>query len=305
MIKIDLSKPTCMSPAVAVPEFQSSDLLPLMERWLKERTDATQWDWLNSREIDRKQPFLLAFALCSRKVGREDLCLSSTQLQQANQARNGWNPADWSVDQLARTWLVLKAETALGDEFPALLDQLFAVGEVQELVTLYQLLPFLQQPQQYTARAMEGIRTNIKPVFCAVAQVNPFPAEQLSTPAWNQMILKALFIDATLDRIWKVDERANAELTTMLLDYADERFAASRPIPVELWRPVGAAPNDRAVQTLKRTFEFGNPTERCAAALAMKSINSPETISILENDRQLSQRLDSGDLTWATLTIGC
>ena len=49
-------------------------------------------------------------------------------------------------------------------------------------------------------------------------------------------MLKALFVDAALHPIVGLDARANPTLARMLLDFADERRAAGRPVPAELWR---------------------------------------------------------------------
>ena len=42
------------------------------------------------------------------------------------------------------------------------------------------------------------MRSAVKPVFEAIAHRNPYPAEMFEEGAWNQMVLKALFIGSSL-----------------------------------------------------------------------------------------------------------
>ena len=97
-----------------------------------------------------------------------------------------------------------------------------------ELVAFYRGLPLYPDQPRYVARATEGLRTNMKSVFEAVAHRNPYPSEQFPEAAWNQMVLKALFVGSPL---WPIvgtgPARATPTLARMLCDYAHERWAAA------------------------------------------------------------------------------
>ncbi|MFK7960862.1 MAG: EboA domain-containing protein [Phycisphaerales bacterium] len=204
-----------------------------------------------------------------RRLGQADLSPSADELAEADAARPGWDPSDWSIDQTARVALALA--TAIGDPaaFHARFDLLCRTADVAEQIAFGRGLALLPKAESWQARAGELVRTNIRPVFESIAHRNPYPAEHFDENAWNQMVLKAVFVDSPLDPIQHLDERANPRLTTMLCRYAGERWAASRIITPELWRCVGRAADDAAIDMLERCGERGRPEDRRAAALAM------------------------------------
>jgi len=267
-----------------VTEFASRPT-DLLRAWLGTRLQPVALTWLNDRvaavATGDKKALFLSFGMVPRKVGKGDVALTDDEIVQAAAVRPGWNPRGWSIDQLARTLLVMSfpsADTAL---YVATLDQLFQTGEVGELVALYQALPLLPNPASHAMRTAEGIRTNIKSVFCAIAHQNPYPAEQLNEEQWNQLVLKCLFIDVPLDQLIGVDLRANAKLMTTLIDFAHERRAAHRSIPLDLWRCVGPFADERALDDLRLVLTTGSPMEQQAAALALKSCRFPQAAEIL------------------------
>ena len=122
----------------------------------------------------------------------------------------------------------------------------------------------------------------MQPVFEAVAHANPYPAEQFSETQWNQMVLKALFVGSTLAPIQGLDERRNADLAGMLIDYAHERWAAGRPVSPELWRCVGPFAGEGDSPTSPRCLRVGSERERKAAALALAECPRPKRPCCLE-----------------------
>ncbi len=215
----------------------------LLQRWLDQRLDPAAGQWLRESlasvaEGGTDRELYRCVSLVSRKLGKAPMALDAAARSDASQARPGWDPSNWSVDQAARIRLLLAA-TGDGDTFMRRLDQLCATADVDELVAFYRGLPLYPDPPRHRLRAAEGLRSNMKVVFEAVAHRNPYPAEQLPEDAWNQMVLKALFVGSALDPIVGLDRRANATLARMLGDYAHERWAASRPVNPELWRCVG------------------------------------------------------------------
>lgn len=287
------------------PSVNLALVVDLLDAWIERRISSEGKSWLGDR-LERLsagdvKSLYLAFGMVPRKLGKADLDLSSIDREAVPKVRPGWNPSYWTVDQAARTRLVLALAARPEDEFVEVLDKLFEAGEVGELVALYQSLPVLPHQAAHALRASEGTRTNIKSVFCAIAHHNPYPSEQLEENRWNQMVLKSLFIDAPLWPIVGLDERANPALARMLVDYAHERWAAGRSVSPELWRCVGPFADKAALDDLKRVLETGSEKERVAAALALSVCPEPEAAELLESDRELVQRIQTGELTWSRI----
>jgi hypothetical protein len=235
-----------------------------------------------------------------RRIGKADLTLTAEDLAAAARARPGWRPVGWSVDQAARLALLLNAGST-PERLARRLEQLCTTADIGELVAFYRGLPLYPEPARYVQRAGEGARTNMRAVFEAVAHDNPYPAEQFSESAWNQMVVKALFIGSTLHPVQGLEKRCNPELTRMLCDYAHERWAAGRPVSYELWRCVGRYADDGAVTDLQRVVETGTPLERQAAALALADSPHPGAAALLAGMPDLAARIRAGELSWESL----
>lgn len=286
---------------------ESTAVSNLLYSWIASRIGGASLGWLNDRSDaiasgDRKALFL-AFGLVPRKVGKTDLKLTEVELVAAEDARPGWNPKGWSLDQLARTYLLLKFPSQELAAYSTTLESLFSTGEVGELVALYQALPVLPHQKGFVLQAAEGIRSNIKAVFCAVAHQNPFPSEQFNDDQWNQMVLKCLFIGVSLRPVVGLDERANARLMSMLVDFAHERRAAHRPIPAELWRCVGPFADERAIDDLQVVLKTGSPAEQQAAALSLSVSPHPRARSVLASMPDLANSIASGEFSWRAVSL--
>jgi len=273
----------------------------VLEQWLKQRLSADAGAWLETTAqalrsaVDRD--FYIAISLVSRKIGKSDLALSPAELAQAAAVRPGWDPRDWSLDQAARVYLLL-APGSDGAAFTRRLDQLCITADIGELVAFYSGLPLYPDQPRHGLRAAEGVRTNMKAVFQAVAHRNPYPAEQLPEDPWNQMVLKALFIGISLDPIVGLDRRANPKLARILCDYAHERWSAGRPVSPELWRCVGPFASGEMLADLGRVLEKGTDPERAAAALALASSPDPAATGLLWAYPDLSVAVSDNKVSW-------
>ncbi len=278
----------------------------LLEAFVISRCSADAATWFTEQlgqlraKPDDKTVYL-ALGYATRRLGKGDLKLGAADLASANTAREGWDPSDWSLDQAARLAFILASYDADASRFRDRLEQLFRTADVGELITFYRGLPLYPEATLHVARAREGARSGMQPIFEAVAHRNPYPAEQFDENAWNHMVLKALFIGTTLAPIQGLDRRANPTLMRMLCDYAHERWAAGRPVSQELWRCVGPHADIAALDDLSRVLKTGDDQDRKAAALALAATSTSAGKRLLESVPALAAQIKSGRLTWATL----
>ncbi|MBF2065418.1 MAG: EboA family metabolite traffic protein [Calothrix sp. C42_A2020_038] len=213
----------------------------LLKNWLAVRVSIEAFNWLETKSNTIKASaevdvFYTAFSAVPRYTGKQDLNLTTEELKASGNLHSGWFPINWSVDQATRVLLVLSLPNNNQKQYLQTLEQLFNAADVGELVTLYQALPILPYPEQLQKRAAEGVRSNMTAVFNAVALNNPYPSEYFDNLAWNQMVLKALFVNSPLHQIQGLEQRTNPQLAQMLSDYASERQAAKRIVAPELWQ---------------------------------------------------------------------
>lgn len=211
---------------------------PEQAAWVNRSLDA-----LAQGAPDRDLYIFLGYA--PRKLGKADLELSGKDLADANVAQSGWSPKGWSIDGAARVLALLTATSnrPFADRF----KDLRRTSDVSEMIALYRGLPLYPSPETMEFEVGEGLRSNIRAVFEAIAHDNPFPRDNFDEHRWNHMVLKALFVGSNLAPILGLRDRANPELARILVDYAQERWAAGRPVTEELWISVRPFQDDPAI----------------------------------------------------------
>ncbi|MEQ1804326.1 MAG: EboA domain-containing protein [Burkholderiaceae bacterium] len=269
------------------------------------RLDAPQRTWLNS-QIDElagnptETALHIAFGMVPRRLGKADLALRDADLAAAEQAMPGWNPQGWSVADGARVFL-LSHVSRTAQNFAPLFRSLCETADVVELIALYRGLPLYANGQALLDQVGEGLRSNMRGVFEAIIHANPYPKLHFDEHRWNHMVLKALFVGSALAPILGLDQRANAELARMLCDFAQERRAAGRPAPFEIWRCVGPFAQGPMLDSLARALASRDATEQSAAALALAASPDPAAAQLLATVPTLQQGISQGRLSWATL----
>ncbi len=277
----------------------------LLHRWLARQIDEKGLAWLsdNCQRIAEGSPdhvFFAAFSAVPRHTGKQDLHLTKGDVQAAGAERTGWE--SWSVDQAGRVLLLLSLKVEDAGAFAAKLEKVSTCADLGELVAIYQGLPLLPYPERHRALAAEGVRSNMTAVFNAVALRNSYPADHFGDAAWNQMVLKAVFVGSPLHLIYGLDRRSNPKLAHMLTSYAHERWAAKRPVPPELWRPVGPYADETIVADLEKVLTDPDPVQQKAAALALSQSASPRATELLTQRADLHAAIAQGRLTWSSFT---
>ncbi|MEO0826739.1 MAG: EboA family metabolite traffic protein [Cyanobacteria bacterium J06639_14] len=283
-----------------------------LQTWLIKQLEVSSLDWLNQviQQLS-KQPsiyasertLLMGFSRVTRRVSKATLALTEADLQAAHKLRASWNPEGWSVDQAVRTFMILSFPTDDADRYVTAIETLFSAANVAEQIALYQSLPLLPYPERFKARTIEGLRSNMTSVFNAIALKNPYPADYFDEAAWNQMVLKALFVDSHLSQIQGLDARANPKLAQMLSDYAHERWAAGRAVNPQLWRPMGPFAKGLLIADLERVLDSPERFEQQAAALACDLSPAPEAQALLDKVPTLKQQIADKQLTWDSFSL--
>ncbi len=279
------------------------ELKKLIFNWLQPRLNDEAIAWVKDRRDQLLNDaedwfFFSSFSAAPRHSGKAPLNLSSEELQQARQLRPGWTLNHWSVDQLLRTYLVLCITQKDKEVFLDWLEKTFLSSDIGEAVALYQSLPVLPYPRELTDRAAEGIRSNMTSIFNAVALRNPFPADHMDESAWNQVVLKALFVESPLYLIRGIDRQSNKKLAAMLSDYAHERWAADREVSPELWRPAGPFADGKIIEDLKKVLNHTDKIQQQAAILALSASDLPEAARLIEMHQEIADHIKKENITW-------
>jgi hypothetical protein len=237
-----------------------------------------------------------------RKTGKLPITINHELWAEIEKLKPGFTLEGWTIDRLGRLCLLLQLDPTDKEKYVKTIENLFLAAEVNELVALYSSLPLFAWPELWLMRCAEGVRSNIGLVLEAIMYKNPYPISYLDEKAWNQLILKAFFTGKDLNRISGIDERANAELASTLVDFAHERWAANRKINPHLWRLTTKFIDDDLLTDLKRLFEEGSLIDRQAAALTAYQSDSDSAKNLLKSYPELLKAIENKELNWSSLT---
>ncbi|MEU9210920.1 EboA domain-containing protein [Streptomyces sp. NPDC048415] len=119
---------------------------------------------------------------------------------------------------------------------PDALARVYRQGTAAERRAVLHALPHLVPGPGALSLVEDALRTNDTRLVAAA--VGPYAARHLDPHSWRHAVLKCLFTGVPVDEVAELPRRAraDAELARMLGDYADERAAAGRPVPEDLYR---------------------------------------------------------------------
>lgn len=228
--------------------------------------------------------FSQLIALASRHARRTPLSPSAEERERAHAALPGWDPVDWNLLESLRIMLILARPDLHESSFAQAFENAFQYADEGELCAFYRAIAILPEGQRFVWRAGEGCRTNMTSVFRAVACDSPFPVSHFDDIAWQQLVMKSLFVGVPLWRIYGLDQRLSDTLAVMMLDYADERASAGRDLPPDAWLLLGQYWSTRAAQAVERTLAGNSRIERCAAILALGRAGQQQRLTQLQAD---------------------
>ena len=189
-------------------------------------------DWLSAareRAASGAVPELLrSYTEASRYLGTQRFALRPPMASPGE--AGDWNHL--TLEDVGRLLLLTARSQSPADDAAAI--ECFEQGDTREQQSWMRTVAWLPQPERFLPIVIDTCRTNILPLFEAVACENLYPATYFPERNLNQVVLKALFNRIALTRIVGLDRRRNAELSRMAADYAAERRAAGRSVPEDI-----------------------------------------------------------------------
>jgi hypothetical protein len=181
-------------------------------------------------------PLLARYATAAQWAGRGPLALDAAALRELQAAAPDLGFERWTRDDAARALLLIahRNQGHTGESFVADARACFENGDAREQQSWLRAIALWPEANAFLADAIDACRTNIIPVFEALACENPYPAAHFPDRNFNQVVLKAMFNSIALARIVGLRGRVNADLTRMARDYAAERTAAARTVPADI-----------------------------------------------------------------------
>jgi len=281
------------------------ELKTKFEAIIKRHLSNDNWNWCQEKagliySAENTQSLYAAFGATPRKTGKELIELLESEASEILTIRLVPSLQSWTIDRLVRVWFLMHLDASDELKYIETIETLFLSAEMNEQVALYSALPLLAHSKTWTNRCAEGVRSNIGDVLESIMCNNPYPSENLDEPAWNQLVLKAIFTEKPIHQIINLDRRSNQNLANTLSDYAHERWAANRQVHPLLWRCVGNYINEKIFSDIEQISVSPNPSEREAAALVCSQNDYSHAKNLLRGNSELREIIESG-MTWDKL----
>ncbi|HHO59129.1 MAG TPA: hypothetical protein ENJ64_02720 [Thiotrichales bacterium] len=251
------------------------------QQWLQQALDAI------ITSDDATESLGLYSAMAKRKLG-------DALLQQASPVDTNFSPLDirhWHVADAGRLILLMSAILNAPQQTENLITAYYRMGDEAEHIALIHGLIFFAPADYLTTIALDAGRTNSLELLAALTLDNPYPASFYNEAAFNQMVLKGLFLGLAIERVVGIEQRANAELTRMCENYVVERENAGRSVPADIWLAIGPFATDTGREQMLRYLKHEDIGHRYYSALALSQRLSqdPSLNAILEQHLQNEQ----------------
>lgn len=235
---------------------------------IQSKLSASELNWFkNNIVFEKNAQFFQTFGLISRNIPSTILQLTTEEKALLEELYPGFTPSNWDLQQLCRSLLMTHLPL---DQNVEIVKNLAEMAAIKELVCLYKGLYFLKNAPDFVLLVQEGIRTNMVAVFDAIALENPFASKYLPVDAWNQLVLKAVFMGRPLYQIIDLEARKNEKLALIVHDFIHERWSAGRLVTPEIWRLVAGYVNPEIAADLVNAIQTGDTLTEQAAIKALK-----------------------------------
>ena len=244
--------------------------------------------WLNKALEAARNPgnpnvLLGYYAGAARRMGKVALNLSDAEKARLAEQDSEISLDHWGLDEATRVLLLLNLSKSLSpDDYQDWVFRCYESGDSREQESWLRGLAVIPGGDKQLHWAMDATRTNIIPVFEAIACENPYPTRYFPELNFNQMVLKALFVGVSIWRIFKLESRFNADLSRMSDDYITEREVAGRTVPVDIWLAVCPYGDHKALERAAGYLDNDDPNHRLWAATGLGHAGNKDFIPALE-----------------------
>lgn len=213
-------------------DFVPRPQLGLLTSALSKQLDSLDADWLNtalvkiaaSDDLQTASELQLRYsAMARRKLGSAAISGLSEELH-------------WHADQLGRILLISELlKLAKPVQVKDLINQVYKLADEYEKIAIIKGIDLLVESDLLVELALHTGRTNSISLFSAIALDNPYPALHYDDRAFNQLVLKALFMGLDIVDMIGLKSRSNLKLSELCADLVKERLLAGRQPPTSIW----------------------------------------------------------------------
>ena len=230
----------------------------------------------------------LLSAMARRKLGKQRLSNQPCLLQSP---AGTLDIAAWSNGDAGRVLLILYAIRLERLATPDLVTRLYRLGDADERAVIVSALALFGSGEALRNLALDCGRSNSLALFAALAVHNPYPSRFYTEHEFNQLVLKALFIGVSIEGVQGLMERVNPELSRMCEDYLEERLAAGREFPADIWLALWPFASPEGERRLLEYASGVDPRQRYNAILALRNslVAKPESAQLLAGLREREQ----------------
>ncbi len=193
---------------------------------------------------------------------------------------------DWLQTDLVRTYLIAQVFSQSYDESKRfkVLYQLYDASDTEGKVACLRSLHFMQgQIKDGLEVIHDAGRTYLSELLEAAWCNNLFSSTYMSTEEFRKAVMKALFCDVSIEGFLGIDRAADQELSRRLCEYANEREAAERTVPLAVWRVAAYYPVEGLVARLIGRLEHPKREERLCAAISLLRANDDLALPFIES----------------------